>query len=306
MHEKHINPLIKPAPLRLGETIGIVAPAGPYDPKLFEKGTDVISSLGYEVIIPENLGQRDGFLAGSDEHRADIINQMFRNPDVQGIICARGGYGSMRILDLIDYDLIRNNPKVFIGFSDISALIASIWQRCGLVTFHGPVVTSLGKASRSTKDALIGAIASSEQIEIRTDSPVVIRSGKCAGIVSGGNLATLCHLLGTSHVPDFSGHILVLEDTDEPHYKIDRMLFQMKTAGLFEDVAGVILGSFENCGDPQGIYAIVERIFQDRNIPILAGFDIGHGPVNITIPMGLEAEMITESGFFRYRKPATL
>lgn len=306
MPKNQTHPKIKPAPIHPGDTLGIVAPAGPFDQKLFDQGIDIIRSLGYGVVIPERLRKRDGFLAGSDDHRAAIINDMFGNPGIRGIICARGGYGSMRILDLIDYDIIRNNPKVFIGFSDISALIASIWQRCGLVTFHGPVVTSLGKASQSTKDALIVAISSSEQIEIRTDSPVVIRSGKCAGIVSGGNLATLCHLLGTPDVPDFSGHILVLEDTDEPHYKIDRMLFQMKTAGLFEDVAGVILGSFENCGDPQGIYAIVERIFQDRNIPILAGFDIGHGPVNITIPMGLEAEMITESGFFRYRKPATL
>jgi muramoyltetrapeptide carboxypeptidase len=306
MLDKYINPLIKPAPLHPKDTLGIVAPAGPYDPKRFNEGIEVIRSLGFEVVIPENLRERNGFLAGSDDHRAAIINNMFRDSDIQGLICARGGYGSMRILDLIDYDLIRDNPKVLIGYSDISALIASIWQRCRLVTFHGPVVTSLGKASRQTKDAFVKAISSSEEIEVKAGSPVIIRGGKCSGIVGGGNLATLCHLLGTSHVPDFSGHILVLEDTDEPPYKVDRMLFQMKTAGFFKDVAGVILGSFENCGDTQGIYAIVERIFQDRDIPILAGFDIGHGPVNITIPMGLKAEMITDSGIFRYSEPATL
>ena len=306
MHAKKNNPLIKPAGLPSGSAIGIVAPSGPYDPKRFDKGIDVIRALGYTVVIPEGLPIRNGFLAGTDEHRAAILIDMFRNPDIQGIICARGGYGSMRILDLIDYDTIRENPKVFIGFSDISALISSIYQRSNLVTFHGPVVTSLGSASQATIDALLNAITSQERIAVKAKEPVIIRPGTCSGVVSGGNLATLCHLLGTSHTPDLEGHILVIEDIDEAPYRIDRMLFQMKMAGCFEGLKGIILGSFEKCGAREEIFDLVNRIFDDTHIPILAGFDFGHGSVNITIPTGIKAELNTESSTLYYREPATI
>jgi muramoyltetrapeptide carboxypeptidase len=298
-------PAKKPERLAPGDIIGIVAPAGPFDMKQFEQGITVLKSMGYEVKIPENILQADGFLAGADMHRASLINDFFADSGVKGIICARGGYGSMRILDLVDYEMIRNHPKVFIGFSDISALLLSLYNRCNLVTFHAPVVTSLGKADPRTVQALYDAVAADQPVKITAKDAVVIRPGLSSGVVLGGNLATLCHLLGTPFAPDFGDCILVLEETNEAPYRIDRMLFQMRMAGCFKRVQGILLGTFNHCGDVDEIIKVVERMFQAHDIPILAGFDIGHGDVNLAVPMGIRATLDTDKRVLIFDEAAT-
>lgn len=296
----------KPLALSSGDTIGIVAPAAPFNPDLFQKGISVLEVMGYRVYLPEGLSSKDRFLAGPDAHRANLINQMFADPAIKGIFCARGGYGSLRILDLVDYGLIGQNPKIFIGFSDISALIGVMIDQCGLTAFHGPVITMLGKGNAETATSLKTVLTSTTPIEIMASRGEVIRSGTCRGVVRGGNLATLCHLTGTPHAPKFRNSIVVLEDVGEAPYKIDRMLTQMCMAGCFEGMAGLALGTFSDCGDNGDVLDVVRDVFKNTDIPILAGLDVGHGPVNLTLPMGIPAVLDTERRTLAYTEAALL
>ena len=297
--------LIKPKRLIPGDVIGIAAPAGPFDRDEFDRGIEAIKSLGFDVCLPQRLQQAQGFLAASDNHRVGILMDLFGNPEVDAIICARGGYGSIRILERLDYEVLRAYPKVFIGFSDISALHTAIFKLTGLVVFHGPMVTSLGKSGPRTLDSLMAAVTSDAPLEVRPSNTNKIYPGKASGEVVGGNLATLCHLLGTPYAPVYKDCILLLEDTTEAPYKIDRMLFQMKMAGCFEGMAGLVLGSFQDCGNYQEICDIVGEIFEEMQVPVLAGFEIGHGSENVTIPLGISATLDTERGSLNYREVAT-
>ena len=297
---------IKPPRLYPGDIIGIAAPAGPFKKELFERGVAAIKDMGFEVMIPENLQRPVRYLAGPDAHRASLLNDMFNSSDIKGIICARGGYGSIRILDLMDFDLLQKNPKIFLGFSDISALISAITTRSSLVAFHGPNITTLGKATPQTKASFYRAVTSDQPLDIRPEKPRVVSPGKGTGIVSGGNLATLCHLLGTPYSPTYRGRIFMMEDTGEAPYRIDRMLFQMRMADCFQGVSGVVLGSFKNCGEYEAICGITANIFEDIQIPILGGFEIGHGKDNMTLPMGIQATLDTEQGALLYKETALL
>jgi muramoyltetrapeptide carboxypeptidase len=305
-----MNPLnekpTRPPRLKPGDTIGVVAPAGPFDPKIFSQGLSTVESLGFRIRVNDEIFEKTGYLAGNDTHRARLINRLFKDPAIDAIFCARGGFGSLRILPLMDFDVIRKNPKVFIGFSDITALLTAITNRSGLVSFHGPVVTTLAKASEMTCNSLLGAISSDRPLEVQPAGSVVIQAGRAQGPLIGGNLATLCHLLGTPFEPQFKHRILLLEDRGEALYRIDRMLFQMKLAGCFDELAGLVLGSFEDCGDLDGIYQIFQEHFQDIHIPILAGFDIGHGKQNMTIPFGIEATLDTDKQLLSFSQPATI
>jgi muramoyltetrapeptide carboxypeptidase len=211
----------------------------------------------------------------------------------------------MRILDLVDYETIRNHPKVFIGFSDITALLLSLYNRGKLITFHGPVVTSLGRAGPETVQSLSNAIASDVPVKISSKDAVTIRPGRVSGMVCGGNLTTLCHLLGTLFAPDFRGCILVLEEINEAPYRIDRMLFQMRAAGCFKGVQGIALGTFDHCGDENEIIRVVNGIFQGADFPILAGFKFGHGQANETIPIGIRATLDTDNRSLVFDEAAT-
>lgn len=294
----------KPAPLSPGDVIGIAAPAGPFDMELFQQGVSAVKDMGFEVRVPKNLQHPVGHLAGPDKHRASLLNDLFKAPEVKGILCARGGYGSMRILDLVDFDLPGLHPKLFLGFSDISALISSIITKGRLMAFHGPNITTLGNASFQTKTSFYRAVTSNQPLVIPTRNTRVIRAGKGSGIVSGGNLATLSHLLGTPYSPTYRGCLFFMEDIGEAPYKIDRMLFQMRMAGCFQGVAGLLLGSFHDCGSYDAICEIVGGLFEDMQIPILGGFDIGHGDDNITIPMGIRASLDTDQGALVYQEAA--
>ena len=298
--------IIKTKRLVPGDTIGIAAPAGPYDEGEFEKGIAAIRNMGFQVRIPEKLQQPLSFLAGSDEHRASLLMDLFKNPAVDAIICARGGYGSLRILERLDYDMIRRHPKAFVGFSDISALHTALMMHCGLAVFHGPMVISLGKSSSRTNTSLLEALSTDQPIEIHPDNSIAIKAGQTTGMVAGGNLATLCHLLGTPFTPIYKDAILLLEDITEAPYKIDRMLFQMKMAGCFDGIKGVVLGSFQQSGSYQEICDIVGEIFKDFKVPVLAGFEIGHNGTNLALPLGLTATLDTEKGGLVFHEPATL
>ena len=300
------NKSIRPPRLKPGDTIGIVAPAGPFDPDKFMKGKAVLESMGFQTFFDEGIFQKHGFLAGTDSQRSDQVNRLFADPSVQAIVCARGGYGSMRILPFLDFETIQTHPKIFLGFSDVSALLSVLYDQCSLVTFHGPMVTTLAKASEKTIMVMKTALTSDAPLELTPEYGTVIEPGVCSGILAGGNLTTLCHLIGTPYTPNFKGKILLLEDVGEMPYRIDRMLTQMKLAGCFNEITGLILGTFKDCGQLNEIVEIFNTIFEDADIPILAGFDVGHGEHNLTIPMGLGATLDTDKKRLLFHEPATL
>lgn len=285
------NLLLIPPRLHSGDTIGIAAPASPFDRNRFDQGVGVLESMGFRTFVPDDLFKKNGYLAGTDSHRADLVNRLFADSSIQAIACARGGFGSLRMLSLLDFQTIVEKPKIFIGFSDISAVLSALYTRCGLVTFHGPTVASLGDVTPETQEAMRLAITSELPPEIWLQNGITLRPGLASAPVLCGNLTTLCHLLGTPFEPSLKGHILVLEDRGEMGYRIDRMLTQMKIAGCFDGIAGLALGSFEACGPINEIFEIVDNIFDGYSIPILAGLDVGHGRSNLTIPLGIDATL---------------
>ena len=289
----------RPAPLlprrlRPGSLIGVTAPASPFAPDVLERGMRALREMGFEVRFSDELFDACGYLAGSDEHRAAAFNRLVADPQIDAIMCARGGYGSLRILPLLDYVRVAEHPKAVIGFSDVTALLWALYSRCGLIGFHGPLVTTLADAAPADRSALWNAVASKGHLRLHFESAAVIRSGHACAPVAGGNLTTLCHLLGTPYAPAFRDHIVFLEDRGEAPYRLDRMLTQMKMAGCFDGMQGLVLGSFEDCGAREDAWRVVAEVFGDAEWPILAGVDAGHGGPNVTIPLGVAAALDAE------------
>ncbi len=298
-----ISDIRKIIPIRLkpGDCIGIVAPASPFEETDFHAGIGILENMGFRVKFPEGIFARSGYLAGSDADRAAQVNAAFADSSVQAIVCARGGFGSMQILPYLDYASIRRHPRLVMGFSDITALLCALYQHSGLVSCHGPVVTTLKNAGPKTLASVFNALTLNERPAMQLERGRALSPGKASGPVICGNLTTLCHLVGTPFAPKLNGHILIVEDTGEKPYRIDRMLTQMKLAGVFNGLCGLGIGSFENCGNADELFEIIARIFHPIHIPILAGFDIGHGPDNIALPFGLEAFLDADHHLLTYR-----
>lgn len=284
---------IRPPRLSRGAVVGIAAPASAFDREELERGCRALEALGFRPRLPEGLfSVRDGF-AGDDAHRARLLERLFADPEIEAVLCARGGWGSLRILPLLDYAAIASRPKALVGFSDATALLAAVFARAGLVVFHGPMVCGLAEAARRTRTGLLEALCSGEPLSIRLLRRDVLRPGRAEGRLAGGNLTTLCHLVGTPFAPDFRGCLLFLEDRGEAAYRIDRMLTQMRLAGMLAGVRGVLLGSFRDCGPAEEIVRIVLQAFGDRRLPIVAGLPAGHGEPNRTLPLGTRARLDT-------------
>ncbi len=294
----------RPRALQPGDTLAVVAPASPFDRQSFDTGVRALESMQFHVRVDEVIFTKKDYLAGSDRRRADLINRSFKDPDVDGIICARGGYGAMRILPLLDSDAIAQHPKVFVGFSDITALLSFLVDHCGMAAFHGPTVTTLGDADDATRDRFLKALTSPEPICLEAKSSAAIQPGKASGRLLCGNLSLLCHLTGTPFQPDFKGSILLIEDRGEAPYRIDRMLTHMVLAGCFNNLAGLAVGSFSECGSRETILNIVADRLGKLDIPILAGFEVGHEGVNTTLPVGLPACLDTYGGTLTVTEPA--
>ena len=283
--------------MEAGDTIGMVAPASPSDRSKVEKAVKYLEGMGYKVRTGESVYSSRGYLAGKDELRACDINSMFADDEVNAVFCMRGGYGSQRILDMVDFELIRKKPKIFMGFSDITALLNAIYQECGLITFHGPMGGDFaGGLGKPTKSAMKRALESIEPIgELpNPETPEVVSEGRARGILVGGNLSIVASTLGTPYEIDTLGRILLLEDVFEEPYSIDRMLTQLRLAGKLSDASGIILGDWGNSvpEEPEkslSLEEVFEDIFKDIGKPVLKGFKIGHCKPNLTVPVGAEA-----------------
>ncbi len=300
------KPENRPLRLKKGDAVGIVAPASHFDLDAFHKGIAVLESMGFDPIVDDGLYEKENYFAGPDEHRADLINRYFSDEKIKAIICARGGFGSIRILSLLDFQSIQAKPKCFVGFSDITAVLSVLSQKCGFTVLHGPNVTTLAKATQKTKDAFYSALAADRPVRMKAQKGVILKPGAATGQVTGGNLTTLCHLLSTPYQSDFTDRVLLLEDTGEVPYRIDRMLTQVKLAGCFDGIVGLLLGTFRGCGRKDEIHRIVLDAFQEYDIPILAGLPVGHGKSNLMVPMGLTATMDTDLKELMFHEPATV
>ncbi|HMA86747.1 MAG TPA: LD-carboxypeptidase [Desulfosalsimonadaceae bacterium] len=287
-------------PLSPGDTIGIAAPASPFDKSQFEFGIRFLEEQDFRLRIPSEIFHQDRYLAGSDAQRARLINALFADDSVQAIWCARGGYGALRILPLLDYSLIHAHPKAFVGSSDITAMLSALSERCDMPVFHGPMIVSFADADEASCQAAIEMFRMPGAWTLTAEPVHVIQPGQASGPVAGGNLTTLVHLIGTPYEPDFSGKLLFVEDIGEAPYRIDRMLTQLKLAGKLSHIQGVILGSFIDCGTSEEIYAIAEQIFSDLSIPVLGGIPAGHGSRNMMLPIGVKATLDAGSGTLTY------
>ena len=311
--------LIRPRHLAPGDTLGIVAPASaPPDPAAIDRGVGALEKLGYRVKLAPNVHQRLGFLAGTDQERADDLMGMFTDPEVRGILCVRGGYGTPRLLPLLDYKAIRKNPKIFVGYSDITALHCAFLTKARLISFHGPMLNS--DFARPDMPDFTGqsfvrilSLAANSKTKLPLDishgyqqkTARILRRGIARGQLIGGNLSLLCSVVGTPWEPSFKGRILFLEDVGEQPYRFDRMLTQLLNAGLLQQVAGIALGLNADCEDPKAkttkeYRQTLEEVLKERllplKVPLVTGLPFGHVPHNATLPVGASAVLDANRG----------
>lgn len=299
---------IKPNALVKGDSIGLIAPSGGVDDlKEVDRAVAFLESKGFGVKVGESCRASYGYLAGSDEGRAADVNDFFADPQIRGILCITGGYGTSRILDALDYEMIARNPKVFIGYSDITGIHLALNRLCSLVTFHGPMGISevlLEGESYSTRSWLaaltstspIGALQNPEA----APPPRVLVPGTARGELIGGNLSLVAATMGTPYEIDTRGKVVFLEDVDERPYRVDRMLTQLRLAGKFAECSGIVLGDWNNCGPEKGKPSLsLEEVFRDVlagvGKPIVTGLRAGHCSPTLTLPFGVEAILHAET-----------
>lgn len=293
---------MKPNRLKKGDTVAVIAPASPPNKENLKRGLKFVEDLGLNYKLGKSLYSEYGYLAGNDEDRLADLHEMFLDDEVKGIICAGGGYGTARIAPAIDYDVIKNNPKIFWGYSDITFLHTAIRQQTGLVTFHGPMLASdIGKeeANQITKDTFQQLFTPADlnySPELSQIDELVPGSAK--GILVGGNLSLLSSSMGTPFEIDTEGKILLIEDINEEPRAVDRMLNQLFMAGKLQESAGIIVGDFNNCVPERELSLTLEEVI-DHYIklagkPTLKGFKMGHCSPHIGVPLGAAASMNTK------------
>jgi muramoyltetrapeptide carboxypeptidase len=285
---------LKPPRLKKGQAIGIVAPAGPVTPSEIQPGIDLLESFGYKVISSPHLYHRQGHVAGDDDTRLKDLHSMLDDGDVKAIFCARGGYGTLRLLEKINFDLIRKNPKIIMGYSDITALLLAIYKKTGLVTFHGTVVKELSKNKNRNLESFFDLVSSDKSLKLDLTKGIALKPGKAKGTLLGGNLSLICHLVGTPFMPSLKKSILFIEEKEEPLYRIDRMMTHLRLSGRLKDLAGLIAGTFKGCDDISSINEVLMDAVSDLNIPMVSGLPVGHGPENISLPLGVQTSLDAE------------
>lgn len=305
--------LIKPKRLQFGDTVGIVAPAGPpEDPDEIDQYSAAVEKLGFKPKLSANIRKRLGYLAGTDKERAADLMDMFADRDVKAIFCLRGGYGSARLLSLLDFHFIRRHPKIFLGFSDITSLHCAFLVRSKLITFHGPTLnTNLtsAKPSKFLVHSLLRTLMEPEPAgsicQGYSDKTIsILHKGKAKGHLIGGNLSVFCTMMGTPYQPRFRNNIFFFEDIGEEPYRLDRMLTQLLNAGVLEQVSGVAIGLNRNCKNKttnaKEYQQMMMDVFKNRlmrlGVPVVEGLPFGHVRQNATLPVGIRAELDGEKG----------
>jgi muramoyltetrapeptide carboxypeptidase len=306
------NPtVIKPQRLKKGDKVGLIAPGWMITQNQLDESVNNLEILGFQSFYTKRILGKYGYYSGPDQDRADDINEMFSNPDIKGIFCAHGGYGCTRLLRLLDFSGIKENPKLIIGFSDATAFLNAINQQTGLVTFHGPISRTIQNdfsknhfenvAINPKENYLIESCPeNAETILFYPEfSRYTINSGIAKGRLVGGNLSIICSLIGTKHQLDFTGKIVFIEDIGEEPYRIDRMLTQLIEIGALQKAAGLAFGVFKGCGKTDKSLApnsfdlqeVINERIKPLNIPAVYGLSFGHYKNNFTIPIGINAKL---------------
>lgn len=297
-------------PLSFRGEVAVVAPSSPFEKTVFNAGITEMKLNKLRPVIDKAVFAKTGFLAGSDDERAEQFVKAFATGTVEAVWTARGGYGALRLLEKLDESIykIKANPKLFIGFSDVTVLHSWLIEKCGFVTVHGPNVTTLSKIDRYSKAQIFDLLTGKDRaFSIFSKNIRTINPGKAKGIVKGGNLATLVSLLGTPYEPDFKDSILFIEDVGEVPYRVDRLITQMRLAGKFNGIKGLILGefSYHEFRPPAEKYvsanAIVESMKLDKSVPVISNFPAGHGQQNMAFLLGAVAVLDTESKSLKYQ-----
>jgi muramoyltetrapeptide carboxypeptidase len=290
--------IVKPRALRPGDTVGVVTPAAAVDREYLERGVAALTGMGYRVKVSRHALDRHGILAGDDRVRAAELTAFFADTEVQAVFAARGGYGCGRLLPLIDFKALGQGPKIFMGFSDETYLLNALVDQAGMVAFHGPMVAmdfarGVNEAARTHLLELLAGTTGG--FELKADT--VVRAGKARGKLIGGCLSVIVAMIGTPWEPAFDGRVLFLEDTGEKAYRIDRMLTQLRQAGVLRRVAGIAFGAIHPVNGDAAERSLITEFLADQtadlDCPVLSGIEAGHGTKNFALPLGLEAQVDT-------------
>ncbi|MDT0159716.1 MULTISPECIES: LD-carboxypeptidase [Bacillus] len=292
---------IKPGLLKKGDAVGVVSPASPPDVQSLDRGIDFLKELGLEVREGKSVRKINGYLAGSDKERLEDLHDMFEDKEIKAVICAGGGYGTARIAADLDYGLIKANPKIFWGYSDITFLHTSIRQKTGLITFHGPMLASdIGKADAHplSKQYFSQLFQPADSLYTEELSPLsAVVEGRAEGPLTGGNLCLIASTLGTSYEIDVKGKLLLIEDINEEPRSVDRMLNQLLMAGKLSEAAGVVVGDFNKCEPQRDLSLSLDEVLDHYLIkagrPAMKGFKIGHCSPHFSVPLGADAVLDT-------------
>jgi muramoyltetrapeptide carboxypeptidase len=307
---------LKPRRLRPNSTVGLITPATQVSSSEVNEAVSKLTGLGLRTKLGKHVLDQYGYLGGQDRDRAQDINDMFANPNVDAIIAVRGGWGCNRLLEYLDYDLIRQNPKIIMGYSDITSLLNAIYAQTNMVTFHGAVGTSTWNPF--TKDylqrILFDGLATTldNRNPLNSDPPTVrtIRAGVTEGVLVGGNLSVFSAMVGSPYLPDFEGKILFIEEVSEDVYRVDRMLTQLRTAGILSKIKGFVFGNCKDCAPKMSPTLSMTDVLYDHiaplGIPAWYGSMIGHITNKFTVPIGTRVEIDSVSGTIRMLEPAVL
>jgi len=300
-----------PDNLRLGDTVGLVCPASGVVPERVEACEALIRQMGYRVRIGRNCKKSyHGYLAGTDEERAADLNEMFADQSIKAIFCIRGGNGTGRIMSLLDYNMIRKNPKIFVGYSDITNLNMAFYQLCDMVTFHGPMVSSnmLEHFDGYTRQCFYDVLNMKREYRLCNPDGVemeVLANGRAKGRIIGGNLSLLISMIGTFYAPDFRDTILFIEDIYEPVSSVNRMLDQLFHTGIMQQINGLLIGSFDEAGNKENpsflVPDLMREYFTGFDKPVIAGICCGHCFPTATLPLGTECEINTKGKEILFR-----
>ena len=300
-----LNQRIFPERLKKGDVIGLITPGGPIEEEQLEETIKKLKTLGFNTYYEDSVLSQYGYFAGTDRERADELMHMFVNDEVDGILCVRGGYGSIRILDLLDFEQIKQNPKVFMGYSDITALLTSIYEQTGLITFHGPLgispfneftLKSFKKVVMNPGNHYRYPYEREENTENNPEfDAYTINGGKAEGELIGGNISVLDSMIGSKYEADFENKIVYLEEIEEKTYRVDKMLYHLLYATNLKKAAGIVMGVFSNCNindEPRlTLKEAITDLLKPLDIPVSYGLAFGHIDTIVTIPNGIKARM---------------
>ncbi|MEU8299641.1 LD-carboxypeptidase [Micromonospora sp. NPDC048909] len=287
-----------------GDRVRVVSPGGTPNPALMDRGIEILRGWGLEVELGQHVFTRYGYLAGTDAQRLADMNAAFGDPGVRAVFAARGGYGTQRIVDQVNVSALRRDPKVVVGFSDITSIHGRLWREIGLVSFYGPMVNwTDSRTGPESAEALRRSVMTTAPITINRDptetAASVMVPGRATGRLLGGCLTLISTSLGAKDVPDFDDAILFFEDVDEAPYSYDRMLTELRRVGVLGRVAGVVIGQITNSVGQPGEWdaaAVLKDRLYDLGVPVLGGLRLGHGNGQLTVPLGARATIDAEAG----------